>query len=68
MTHTLSCLLSPTEKLCLRDMGMSFFASAVSSSIRLPLPMCPPLQTQPLSHVLCWMLLGHMLHSDGLLS
>lgn len=38
------------------------------SYIRLPLPVCPPLQTQPWPRVLCRMLLGHILHSDGSLS
>ena len=38
------------------------------SSILLPLPVCPPLQTQPLFCVLCRVLLGHTVHSDGSLS
>ena len=49
-THTLSCLLSPTEKLGFRDTGMSFLAAAVRGALSSCLCQCArPYRLSPCS-------------------
>lgn len=67
-THTLSCLLSPTEKLGFRDTSMSFLAAAVRRALSACLCLCAcpyRLSPCPVSSAGCF---WDTLHSDGSLS